>query len=124
MKDVPLNLIKKSIRLTPLDFQELLKSDPKLSLIDIRTPTEFDLLRLPFPAENIPLRSLIRNSESVSQNFKSKTVVFVCRRGNDSQKAVSEMQKVLGENSEISLFDIKGGLYAWQRDIDSSFPLY
>lgn len=48
-------------------------------------------------------------------------VFVVCRRGNDSQKAVIEIEKQL---KGVIIKDIVGGLHAWAREIDPDFPVY
>ena len=47
-------------------------------------------------------------------------VVVVCRRGNDSQRALRRMQE-LGLTTGK---DLLGGMEAWAREADPSFPLY
>lgn len=47
----------------------------------------------------------------------------ICRQGNDSQiAAVKLKEKLARENAEVK--DIVGGLKAWSRQIDPSFPDY
>jgi adenylyltransferase/sulfurtransferase len=48
-------------------------------------------------------------------------VFVVCRRGNDSQLAVRELKQKF-DNIEIK--DIRGGLHAWARHINTDFPVY
>ena len=74
-----------------------------------------------------------------SENDAPKAPIFVvCRRGNDSQIAVSMLKSLVqnrhtdsgGEGDSSSPFrvselrDIAGGLHAWARRIDSTFPVY
>jgi adenylyltransferase/sulfurtransferase len=47
-------------------------------------------------------------------------VYVVCRRGNDSQRAVS----LLGERGFVGAKNIQGGLLEWARTIDPAFPIY
>ncbi|KAL4451956.1 hypothetical protein ABPG75_007618 [Micractinium tetrahymenae] len=44
----------------------------------------------------------------------------VCRRGNDSQRAVARLRQ-LGISHAV---DVVGGVEAWAREVDPSFPLY
>ncbi|KAL8962103.1 MAG: hypothetical protein Q9183_005205, partial [Haloplaca sp. 2 TL-2023] len=48
-------------------------------------------------------------------------VFTICRRGNDSQKAVTMLQDHFPETKISTIF---GGLRAWRRDIDPTFPDY
>lgn len=47
----------------------------------------------------------------------------MCRRGNDSQKAVKHLQEILNE-SNLEIKDIIGGIHAWSKKIDHTFPVY
>ena len=47
----------------------------------------------------------------------------VCRRGNDSQVAVRSLKEKL-KDCAIPIKDIKGGLTAWAKQIDTSMPIY
>lgn len=51
-----------------------------------------------------------------------KTYVAVCRLGNDSQIAVDALRSVTGDKSDIK--DLVGGLVAWSKTVDNSFPIY
>lgn len=48
-------------------------------------------------------------------------VVFLCRRGNDSQLAAASL-RAARPGSNIT--DVRGGLTAWTRKIDARFPTY
>lgn len=51
-------------------------------------------------------------------------LVFVlCRRGNDSQKAVRILKDSMS-NHDVQIKDIVGGIHAWTRNIDPGFPIY
>lgn len=52
-------------------------------------------------------------------------VYIICKLGNDSQKAVQVMEKMSGsEVDAITVKDICGGLMAWAKTIDATFPHY
>lgn len=67
---------------------------------------------------DIPLAKLDSKLEDVTSLSAGKEVVVVCKRGNNSQRAVLYLK----ENS-ISAKDIVGGLAQWAK-MDSSFPIY
>ena len=46
--------------------------------------------------------------------------MVVCRRGNDSQRAV----RMLREGGVSGAVDVVGGLAAWSREADAGFPAY
>lgn len=64
---------------------------------------------------------LVCNSDNEFYFYFS--VFVICRRGNDSQKAVMLIEKQL-ESENLLLKDIIGGLHAWAREVESSFPVY
>lgn len=49
-------------------------------------------------------------------------VFALCRRGNDSQKAVLELRKLLP--AAVPVKDVRGGLHAWADKVDKDFPVY
>ena len=50
-------------------------------------------------------------------------VFVVCRRGNDSQKAVVLLKEKCA-SLPVTIKDVKGGLTAWTKHIDPDFPKY
>jgi adenylyltransferase/sulfurtransferase len=66
-------------------------------------------------------------------------VVFVCRKGNDSQIAARAYRDALEEGGRAGrggvglvekvgkvgkVRDLTGGLVAWSREVDADFPVY
>jgi adenylyltransferase/sulfurtransferase len=52
-------------------------------------------------------------------------MVFICKKGNDSQLAAAALRKRLaglGEEGRVS--DVRGGLVQWAKEVDKEFPLY
>ncbi|KAL8868519.1 MAG: hypothetical protein Q9174_004936 [Haloplaca sp. 1 TL-2023] len=113
-------------------------------LVDVRPRTEFDLAHIE-GSINTPYQTLCKGDfgdqlDEAIQRAKSNRrwdahqdgdgnpphhkvpyVFTICRRGNDSRKAVGMLQERFPE-TEIST--ISGGFNAWRRDIDPSFPDY
>lgn len=50
-------------------------------------------------------------------------VIFICRRGNDSQKALKTIKGLLRDETKV-MKDVIGGLHDWTRKIDPTFPIY
>lgn len=65
---------------------------------------------------DIPLANVLSSPESLPA---AERTIFLCRRGNDSQLAAA---KVRSSRSQVQ--DVRGGLTAWTRDVDSTFPIY
>ena len=97
-------------------------------LIDVRTEVEYvigNIAKSFYSAVNIPLKKLKRTGKEIDdmvESNKGRPIVLVCRRGNDSQLAVKELMTRFPEKKDI--FDIRGGLYAWNEKVDLTFPLY
>ncbi len=53
-------------------------------------------------------------------------IVLVCRRGNDSQRALVALRSHFASrlSSAVCIRDIAGGLHAWAREVDPAFPVY
>lgn len=47
----------------------------------------------------------------------------MCRRGNDSQRAVQFLSEHFLDES-LSIKDIVGGIHNWARKIDNTIPIY
>jgi rhodanese-related sulfurtransferase len=53
------------------------------------------------------------------------TVITICRRGNDSQRAVKELKKYPQITKKVNwIKDVIGGLNEWSMKIDKTFPMY
>lgn len=100
-------------------------------LIDVRPAHHFKIVSLP-NALNIPLSSLDVRLPEVSSALKEEekrkgvgsesgaSLYVICRRGNDSQRAVQLLHKM----GFASARDIVGGLEAWAHDVEPNFPTY
>jgi len=50
---------------------------------------------------------------------------MICRRGNDSQRAVDELKKYVQITDKVNwIKDVIGGLYEWSMQVDKNFPIY
>lgn len=122
-KNVHLNLLPQENRLTVQEYRDKIENEPHI-LIDVRQHAEFEICHLP-KSENVPLKNILddsfSNTRKESLSVLKTPIVFLCRRGNDSQIAV---QHLLRTFPELSIFDIKGGLYSWHFNVDKNFPIY
>ncbi|KAJ8754892.1 hypothetical protein K2173_015404 [Erythroxylum novogranatense] len=123
-----LNLLPAESRISSRELMEkIVKGEPYV-LVDVRPEHHFRIVSLP-NAVNIPLSSLearlpeiscALNKEGITDSEKGANLYVVCRRGNDSQRAV----QILHSKGFTSARDITGGLEAWARDVDPKFPTY
>ena len=124
-----LNLLHEDSRLTTKELKEKIIKGEAHVLVDVRPEHHFKIVSLP-GSFNIPLRSLEARLPEISSalveegnkiNSGSGAQLYVmCRRGNDSQRAVQYLHKM----GFTSAKDIIGGLEGWARDVDPNLPMY
>lgn len=86
-----------------------------LELIDVREDYEYEIANL--GGKLIPLNKVLNRSSEIP---KDKEVVVMCKMGGRSKKAIELLQKEGFEN----LINLKGGIMAWQKEIDPSMTAY
>ena len=101
---------------TVQELKKLLDSKADFQLIDVREPHEFDICNL--NAELIPQAEIPHRVEEIS---KTKQVVLHCRSGARSGNMVQWLEKNYGFTN---LYNLKGGILAWAKEIDPTMPTY
>ncbi|GBL95683.1 Adenylyltransferase and sulfurtransferase MOCS3 [Araneus ventricosus] len=124
-KDLSLSLLLDTDRISCKKLKQIFDENSKCILLDVRPVNEFKICSLS-NSVNIPIDKLELESSLIElQNLIEKTGYsnnyIICRRGNDSQKAVLALRKLI---PSCTWYDVVGGINAWHREIDSSFPLY
>lgn len=122
-----LNLLPTDSRISSREFYERIVNGESHILLDVRPAHHFKIVSLP-RSLNVPLSNLeVRLPEIFSALKKeeedsgsSAHVYVVCRRGNDSQRAVQYLHKM----GFASAKDIIGGLESWAHNVDPNFPTY
>ncbi|KAM0018569.1 putative transferase [Helianthus debilis subsp. tardiflorus] len=126
-----LKLLTSDSRISSKEYDELIKKGSPHVLIDVRPSHHYKITSLP-ESINIPLANLESRLAEVSSELKSVQesngtlndsdagLYVVCRRGNDSQRAVQLLHKL----GFTSAKDIVGGLESWAREVDPKFPTY
>lgn len=139
-------LISSSQRSTSREFKEHQESGKPYVLLDVRDEHQYKIAALP-NSVNIPLSCLESQLQLIQEAMKEVSeknaseeplqfeksngttgdqfcsripLYVVCRRGNDSQRAV----QYLSNRGFHAARDIIGGLEAWTKEIDSNFPSY
>nr|CAD7607011.1 unnamed protein product [Timema genevievae] len=131
-KEARVELLHATDRVSVTDYNMLRASRSPHVLVDVRTPTEFELCHIP-GALNLPMKDLkkqdgiLKLKKRVEQgqtgDGQTPPVFVVCRRGNDSQHAVLQIRKIL-RSLGGSVRDLEGGLQAWAQNVDPNFPVY
>ena len=113
------SLNDKSLTMKEVTVQELKKlmdSNADFQLIDVREPHEYDICNL--NGELIPMSDIPNNVDKIA---KDKQVVIHCRSGKRSGDMLLWLEKNHGFNN---LYNLKGGILAWAKEIDPEFPTY
>jgi rhodanese-related sulfurtransferase len=84
-------------------------------LVDVREDFEYEMSNL--GGELIPLGGVLIESGKIDKN---KPVVLMCRSGRRSAAAVMQLE----QQGFTNLYNLQGGILAWQQEIDPSMRVY
>lgn len=101
---------------TVQELKELMDSGADFQLIDVREPHEYDICNL--DGELIPQGDIPSSVEKIDKN---KKVILHCRSGARSGNMVQWLEKNHGFQN---LYNLKGGILAWAKEIDPEMPTY
>lgn len=102
--------------ITVQELQALRDSGEDFQLIDVREPHEYDICNL--DGELIPMSEIPHNVDKIARD---KRVVMHCRSGKRSGDMLLWLERNHGFEN---LYNLKGGILAWARDIDPDMPTY
>ena len=105
MKEVSVQELKQKID-NKEDFQ----------LVDVRETFEYETSNL--DGLNIPLGGLLIEADKIARD---KPVIMQCRSGKRSAAAVMQLEQAFGLTN---LYNLKGGILAWQEAYDPNMPVY
>lgn len=115
-KSLNANQIAIMKEVTAQELKKLKDSGADFQLIDVREPHEYDICNL--DGELIPMSEIPNNVDKISRD---KQVVLHCRSGKRSGDMLLWLEKNHGFKN---LYNLKGGILAWAKDVDPSFPTY
>jgi rhodanese-related sulfurtransferase len=98
------------------ELKQLIDSKADFQLIDVREPHEVDICEI--GGELIPMHDVPHNLDKIS---KDKQVVVHCRSGGRSGQIIQFLEK---NHGFTNLYNLKGGILAWAKEIDTSMPTY
>ena len=93
--------------ITPTDLKQLMKEDPALQVLDVRSGAEFESVHIP-GSVNVPLDALGRVGHDIAQ--ADGTFVLVCQSGARAEQA----QARLADAGKAGLVVLEGGISGWQ----------
>jgi rhodanese-related sulfurtransferase len=100
---------------TVQELKKMVDNKDDFQLIDVREEYEYEIANL--NGELIPLGTVMDNLDKIS---KIKPVIIHCRSGARSAAIINELEKKGYQN----LYNLKGGILAYAREIDNSLPSY
>jgi sulfur-carrier protein adenylyltransferase/sulfurtransferase len=102
--------------ITVQELKKLIDSKTDFQLIDVREPHEYDVCNL--EGELIPMADVPHNMDKIATD---KQVVIHCRSGRRSGDILLWLEKNHGFEN---LYNLKGGILAWAKEIDPTMPTY
>jgi sulfur-carrier protein adenylyltransferase/sulfurtransferase len=107
--------------MTVLDLKELLDSGKNdFVLIDVRNPNEYEIAKIP-GSVLIPLPDIEKGPgvEKVKELLNGHRLIAHCKMGGRSAKALGILKQ-----AGIEGINVKGGIAAWSKEVDTSVPQY
>lgn len=103
--------------LTPAEVRDRMASgDPQFVVLDVRQPEELALARVKGTVD-IPMPDLLQR---LGELDRTKAIAVLCHTGGRSQMVV----EFLTRSGFANVFNVRGGIAAWARDVDPSVGTY
>ena len=97
------------------ELKEKLDKGEDFQLIDVREDFEYETSNI--GGQLIPLGGILIETEKIDAE---KPVIIMCRSGKRSAAAVMQLEQRGFDN----LYNLKGGILAWQAEIDPTINVY
>jgi rhodanese-related sulfurtransferase len=101
--------------ITVQELKEKIDNKEDFQLIDVREDFEYETSNI--GGVLIPLGGVLIESDKIS---KDKPVVVMCRSGKRSAAAIMQLE----QQGFINLSNLRGGILAWQAEIDPEISVY
>lgn len=115
-KSLKTNETENMKEITVQELKALQDAGADFQLIDVREPHEFEFCNL--NGELIPQAEIPNNIDKID---RTKKVILHCRSGARSGNMVQWLEKNHGFEN---LYNLKGGILAWAKEIDNTMPTY
>ena len=97
------------------ELKEKLDNGEDFQLIDVREDFEYETSNI--GGQLIPLGGILIEADNIDKN---KPVVIMCRSGKRSAAAIMQLE----QQGYTNLSNLKGGILAWQAEIDPTLNVY
>lgn len=104
--------------ITPRELRQLLDTDKKVALIDVREPVEWDIVHID-GAELVP-KSTLESGDGLAKLPQDRQAVLYCKTGIRSAEALVAVKKA-GFSDAVHL---QGGIAAWAKQVDPDMVMY
>jgi sulfur-carrier protein adenylyltransferase/sulfurtransferase len=107
--------------MTVTELKQLIDSGAKdFVLLDVRNPNEYEIAKIP-GSILVPLPDIENGSaiEKVKQLAQGNRLIAHCKMGGRSAKALGLLKE-----TGIEGINVKGGITAWSREVDTNVPEY
>ena len=101
---------------TVQELKQKIDNNEDFQLIDVREEHEYEISNL--NGELIPMGRVLDEVENIS---KDKQVIIHCKSGRRSEAIINELEKRFGFSN---LYNLKGGILAYAKEIDPSLHVY
>jgi rhodanese-related sulfurtransferase len=101
--------------ITVQELKAMIDANEDFQLIDVREEYEYESANL--GGELIPLSTILNEVDKIS---KDKKVVLHCKSGGRSGVAIGQLENKFGFQN---LYNLKGGILAYKREIDNSLDV-
>ena len=98
------------------DLKQKIDNKEDFQLIDVRETFEYETSDI--GGLNIPLGGILIETDQIATD---KPVIIHCRSGKRSAAAVMQLEQLHGFDN---LYNLQGGILAWQEAFDPNMPVY
>jgi len=102
---------------TPSELRELMDSERKPVLVDVREPFEVEISDLPWETKLIPLNEVVNRVHELSS---ADEIVMFCRSGARSAQSTEFLQSI----GFTKVRNLTGGINAYAEQVDETIPVY
>jgi sulfur-carrier protein adenylyltransferase/sulfurtransferase len=110
------NLVAMEHEISPTVLHQKMEKGEKIHLVDVRTPIELQVCSIA-GSDFVPLENLV---DKMKDWNKDEILVFYCRVGNRSAKAV---EQAINEGFK-KVYNLTGGINAWGVEVDQKINRY
>jgi adenylyltransferase/sulfurtransferase len=101
--------------ITVQELKEKIDSHEDFQLIDVREKHEYEFVNI--GGELMPLNTILNHTDRIARD---KPVIVHCKMGGRSAKAI----RALEEKGFTNLYNLKGGIVTYAKEVDQTLPVY